>query len=143
MTFRVAHVSDLNVLCVLKEITPRELLEAAAVQGADGWQTFRFVTFPVLRTAIVDVLRRDGESLGIDRRFEIGRLDEAQRAAGGDQSPTAGSRAAPIPAGSPAPLAAAMSSALSLGMPSASSAPEAFLLLCCLSVGRSPSTAPL
>jgi putative spermidine/putrescine transport system permease protein len=41
-----------NVLARLRRSSP-SLLEASADLGADGWQTFRFVTWPVLSTALV------------------------------------------------------------------------------------------
>jgi len=33
--------------------TPTSLIEASMDLGADGWQTFRYVTFPAIRTAVV------------------------------------------------------------------------------------------
>jgi putative spermidine/putrescine transport system permease protein len=33
--------------------TPASLVEASMDLGADGWQTFRYVTFPAIRTALV------------------------------------------------------------------------------------------
>jgi putative spermidine/putrescine transport system permease protein len=33
--------------------TPGSLVEASADLGADPWQTFRFVTFPVIRSALI------------------------------------------------------------------------------------------
>jgi putative spermidine/putrescine transport system permease protein len=41
-----------NVLARLRRSSP-SLLEASADLGADGWQTFRFVVWPVLSTALV------------------------------------------------------------------------------------------
>jgi putative spermidine/putrescine transport system permease protein len=41
-----------NVLARLRR-SSASLLEASADLGADGWQTFRFVTWPVLSTALV------------------------------------------------------------------------------------------
>ena len=41
-----------NVLARLRRSSP-SLLEASADLGADGWQTFKFVTWPVLSTALV------------------------------------------------------------------------------------------
>jgi multiple sugar transport system permease protein len=35
---------------------PRELYEAAALDGANGWQQFRYVTWPMLRSVVVVVL---------------------------------------------------------------------------------------
>jgi multiple sugar transport system permease protein len=35
---------------------PRELYEAAALDGAHGWQQFRYVTWPMLRSVVVVVL---------------------------------------------------------------------------------------
>jgi len=50
-TFCVVIVYN-NVLARLRRSSP-SLLEASADLGADGWQTFRFVTWPVLSTALV------------------------------------------------------------------------------------------
>jgi putative spermidine/putrescine transport system permease protein len=50
-TFCVVIVYN-NVLARLRRTSP-SLLEASMDLGADGWQTFRFVTFPVLSTALV------------------------------------------------------------------------------------------
>ena len=41
-----------NVVARLRR-TPTSLSEASMDLGADGWQTFRFVTFPTLSTALV------------------------------------------------------------------------------------------
>jgi putative spermidine/putrescine transport system permease protein len=41
-----------NVLARLRR-TPSSLLEASMDLGADGWQTFRYVTLPVIATALV------------------------------------------------------------------------------------------
>ena len=41
-----------NLLARLRR-TPGSLIEASMDLGADGWQTFRFVTWPVLSTALV------------------------------------------------------------------------------------------
>ena len=41
-----------NVLARLRRSSP-SLLEASMDLGADGWQTFRFVVWPVLSTALV------------------------------------------------------------------------------------------
>jgi putative spermidine/putrescine transport system permease protein len=41
-----------NVLARLRR-TPTSLLEASMDLGADGWQTFRHVTFPAVRTAVL------------------------------------------------------------------------------------------
>ncbi len=41
-----------NVLARLRR-TPTSLVEASMDLGADGWQTFRFVTLPSIRTALV------------------------------------------------------------------------------------------
>jgi putative spermidine/putrescine transport system permease protein len=41
-----------NVIARLRR-TPGSLVEASMDLGADGWQTFRHVTFPAIRTAIV------------------------------------------------------------------------------------------
>jgi putative spermidine/putrescine transport system permease protein len=50
-TFCVVIVYN-NVLARLRRSSP-SLLEASADLGADGWQTFRFVIWPVLSTALV------------------------------------------------------------------------------------------
>ena len=50
-TFCVVVVYN-NVLARLRR-TSASLLEASADLGADGWQTFRFVTWPVISTALV------------------------------------------------------------------------------------------
>jgi putative spermidine/putrescine transport system permease protein len=50
-TFCVVVVYN-NVLARLRRTTP-SLFEASADLGADGWQTFRYVTWPVLSTALV------------------------------------------------------------------------------------------
>ncbi len=50
-TFCVVIVYN-NVLARLRRTSP-SLLEASMDLGADGWQTFRFVTFPVLSTALI------------------------------------------------------------------------------------------
>jgi len=50
-TFCVVIVYN-NVLARLRR-TSASLIEASMDLGADGWQTFRFVTFPVLSTALV------------------------------------------------------------------------------------------
>ena len=50
-TFCVVIVYN-NVLARLRRTSP-SLIEASMDLGADGWQTFRFVTFPVLSTALV------------------------------------------------------------------------------------------
>jgi putative spermidine/putrescine transport system permease protein len=50
-TFCVVIVFN-NVLARLRR-TSGSFFEASADLGADGWQTFRFVTFPVVRTAII------------------------------------------------------------------------------------------
>jgi putative spermidine/putrescine transport system permease protein len=41
-----------NVVARLRR-TPTSLVEASMDLGGDGWQTFRFVTFPAVRTAVV------------------------------------------------------------------------------------------
>ena len=41
-----------NVLARLRR-TPMSLIEASMDLGADGWQTFRHVTFPAIRTAVL------------------------------------------------------------------------------------------
>lgn len=50
-TFAVVIVYN-NALARLRRSSP-SLLEASADLGADGWQTFRFVVWPVLSTALV------------------------------------------------------------------------------------------
>jgi putative spermidine/putrescine transport system permease protein len=50
-TFCVVIVYN-NVLARLRR-TQTSLLEASMDLGADGWQTFRFVTFPVISTALI------------------------------------------------------------------------------------------
>ncbi|TML51342.1 MAG: ABC transporter permease [Actinobacteria bacterium] len=50
-TFCVVIVYN-NVLARLRR-TQTSLVEASMDLGADGWQTFRFVTFPVISTALV------------------------------------------------------------------------------------------
>ena len=49
-TFCVVVVYN-NVLARLRR-TPTSLIEASMDLGADGWQTFRYVTFPAIRTAV-------------------------------------------------------------------------------------------
>ena len=50
-TFCIVVVFN-NVIARLRR-TPTSLVEASMDLGADGWQTFRYITFPALRTAIV------------------------------------------------------------------------------------------
>ena len=50
-TFCIVVVYN-NVIARLRR-TPTSLIEASMDLGADGWQTFRYVTFPTIRTAIV------------------------------------------------------------------------------------------
>jgi putative spermidine/putrescine transport system permease protein len=50
-TFCIVIVYN-NVLARLRRLSP-SLLEASADLGADGWQTFRFIVWPVLSTALV------------------------------------------------------------------------------------------
>lgn len=50
-TFCIVVVYN-NVIARLRR-TPTSLVEASMDLGADGWQTFRFVTFPAIRTALV------------------------------------------------------------------------------------------
>jgi putative spermidine/putrescine transport system permease protein len=50
-TFCIVVVYN-NVIARLRR-TPTSLIEASMDLGADGWQTFRYVTFPSIRTAIV------------------------------------------------------------------------------------------
>jgi putative spermidine/putrescine transport system permease protein len=49
-TFCIVVVYN-NVLARLRR-TPTSLIEASMDLGADGWQTFRHVTFPAIRTAV-------------------------------------------------------------------------------------------
>jgi putative spermidine/putrescine transport system permease protein len=50
-TFCIVVVYN-NVLARLRR-TPTSLVEASMDLGADGWQTFRHVTFPAIRTAVL------------------------------------------------------------------------------------------
>jgi putative spermidine/putrescine transport system permease protein len=50
-TFCIVVVYN-NVIARLRR-TPTSLVEASMDLGADGWQTFRYVTFPAIRTAII------------------------------------------------------------------------------------------
>ena len=50
-TFCIVVVYN-NVLARLRR-TPTSLVEASMDLGADGWQTFRYVTWPAIRTAVV------------------------------------------------------------------------------------------
>ncbi len=50
-TFCIVVVYN-NVLARLRR-TPTSLIEASMDLGADGWQTFRFVTLPMIATALV------------------------------------------------------------------------------------------
>ena len=50
-TFCVVVVFN-NVVARLRR-TPTSLVEASMDLGGDGWQTFRYVTFPAIRTALV------------------------------------------------------------------------------------------
>ncbi len=50
-TFCVVIVYN-NLLARLRRTSP-SLLEASSDLGADGWQTFRFVTLPVISTALI------------------------------------------------------------------------------------------
>jgi putative spermidine/putrescine transport system permease protein len=50
-TFCIVVVFN-NVLARLRRVS-RSLEEASSDLGASGWQTFRFVTFPTIRTALV------------------------------------------------------------------------------------------
>jgi putative spermidine/putrescine transport system permease protein len=51
ITFCIVVVYN-NVIARLRR-TPTSLIEASQDLGAGGWQTFRFVTFPAIRTALV------------------------------------------------------------------------------------------
>jgi putative spermidine/putrescine transport system permease protein len=50
-TFCIVVVFN-NVVARLRR-TPTSLVEASMDLGADGWQTFRYVTFPAIRTAVI------------------------------------------------------------------------------------------
>ena len=50
-TFCIVVVYN-NVLARLRR-TPTSLVEASMDLGADGWQTFRYVTFPAISTAVL------------------------------------------------------------------------------------------
>jgi putative spermidine/putrescine transport system permease protein len=50
-TFCIVVVYN-NVLARLRR-SPTSLVEASMDLGADGWQTFRYVTFPAIRTALI------------------------------------------------------------------------------------------
>jgi putative spermidine/putrescine transport system permease protein len=50
-TFCIVVVYN-NVVARLRR-TPTSLVEASMDLGGDGWQTFRYVTFPAIRTAVV------------------------------------------------------------------------------------------
>ena len=50
-TFCIVVVYN-NVVARLRR-TPTSLVEASMDLGADGWQTFRYVTFPSIRTAVI------------------------------------------------------------------------------------------
>jgi putative spermidine/putrescine transport system permease protein len=50
-TFCIVVVYN-NVIARLRR-TPTSLVEASMDLGADGWQTFRHVTFPAIRTAVI------------------------------------------------------------------------------------------
>jgi putative spermidine/putrescine transport system permease protein len=50
-TFCIVVVFN-NVIARLRR-TPTSFVEASMDLGADGWQTFRYVTFPALRTALI------------------------------------------------------------------------------------------
>jgi putative spermidine/putrescine transport system permease protein len=50
-TFCIVVVYN-NVIARLRR-TPTSLMEASQDLGADGWQTFRYVTFPAIKTALV------------------------------------------------------------------------------------------
>ena len=58
LTIAIAHATFCivvvynNVLARLRR-TPTSLIEASMDLGADGWQTFRHVTFPAIRTAVL------------------------------------------------------------------------------------------
>ena len=95
-TFCVVIVYN-NVLARLRRTSP-SLVEASMDLGADGWQTFRFVTFPVLSTALVSggsarvraLVRRGDRDVVHGRRPEHApdldpRQDPARPAASGGQ----------------------------------------------------------
>ena len=50
-TFCIVVVYN-NVIARLRR-TPTSLVEASQDLGADGWQTFRYVTFPAIKTALI------------------------------------------------------------------------------------------
>jgi len=50
-TFCVVVVFN-NVIARLRR-TPGNLIEASMDLGGDGWQTFRYVTFPTMRSALI------------------------------------------------------------------------------------------
>jgi putative spermidine/putrescine transport system permease protein len=50
-TFCIVVVYN-NVIARLRR-TPTSLVEASMDLGGDGWQTFRYVTFPAIRTAVI------------------------------------------------------------------------------------------
>jgi len=52
LTIVIGHATFCNVIARLRR-TPTSLIEASMDLGADGWQTFRYVTFPAIRTALV------------------------------------------------------------------------------------------
>ena len=69
-TFCIVVVYN-NVLARLRR-TPTSLIEASMDLGADGWQTFRYVTFPAIRTAVLaGGLLAFALSLRRDRRHEL------------------------------------------------------------------------
>ncbi|MCL6527216.1 MAG: sugar ABC transporter permease [Thermaceae bacterium] len=47
---------NLTLLIAALQGLPHEVYEAAAIDGAKGWQIFRFVTLPMLRPALLSIL---------------------------------------------------------------------------------------
>ena len=84
-TFCVVVVYN-NVIARLRR-TSRSIEEASADLGADTWQTFRYVTFPVLRTAL-----RRGRPAGLrpvvrrDHRHDVHGRDRRRRCRSGSST---------------------------------------------------------
>jgi multiple sugar transport system permease protein len=47
---------NLTLLIAALQGLPHEVFEAASIDGANGWQQFRFVTLPMLRPALLSIL---------------------------------------------------------------------------------------
>lgn len=47
---------NLTLLVAALQSLPEEVFEAASIDGATGWQKFRFVTLPMLRPALLSIL---------------------------------------------------------------------------------------